>query len=329
MTAIHAVIGPRDAGPGERQQMLEMARALLERAAVDGIDRFDVPGRGAAEEGDGDLRLGLDRLVPALQSGSLFGGSRGVLLVDAHNLQATESAVVAELAEHLDPAAITLVMVAEGSLPAVLARLVKARGESLTVRKMREKDAVGWLREAARDRRIRLDPEAATLLIQRFGTDTAAMGQALDQLAAAGGPVTGAEVAARFRNRPDEPMWLYADAVGAGDTGQALRRLADFLTHGHPLQLIAFLESDLERRALAAAAGSIQELAEWLGASADHYPVQKAWNGRNAAGDDELRRALQALARADLTIKTRPEETHRVTLERLTVALCRWYRGRG
>jgi hypothetical protein len=28
-------------------------------------------------------------------------------------------------------------------------------------------------------------------------------------------------------------------------------------------------------------------------------------------------------------MKTQPEEVHRVTLERLTVAFCRWYGGRG
>jgi hypothetical protein len=33
---------------------------------------------------------------------------------------------------------------------------------------------------------------------------------------------------------------------------------------------------------------------------------------------------LRRLALADLQIKTAPEPTHRVTLERLTVAMCRW-----
>jgi hypothetical protein len=33
---------------------------------------------------------------------------------------------------------------------------------------------------------------------------------------------------------------------------------------------------------------------------------------------------VRAIAKADLTLKTQPEPTHRVTLERLTVAMCRW-----
>jgi DNA polymerase III delta subunit len=136
-------------------------------------------------------------------------------------------------------------------------------------------------------------------------------------------------VAARYRNRPDEPMWHYADALGEGDTSAALRRLADFLTHGHPLQLLAFLEGDLRRRALALAAPDIATFAEWIGQSASQFPVQKAWKARGRTSPELLHRALDALARADLQIKSMPEATHRLTLERLTVALCLWYGGRG
>lgn len=329
MKALHAVLGPRDAGPGEREAMLEMARRLLGQADVEGIDRIDVPGRGAGEEGEGALRAEVDRLIPALQSGSLFGGRRGVMVVDAHNLQVGEATVLAGLAAGLDAAAVVLVFVAEGSLPAAVTKVVKAEGESHTVAKLRDRDVAGWLSNAARERRLKLRPDAVAALAQVFGTDTAAMGQALDQLVGYDGEVTAEHIAQRFRNRPEEPMWLYGDAVSAGDTGQALRRLADFLTHGHPLQLLAFIESDLKRRALAAAAPSLPVFAEWVGASPDHFPTKKAWNSRTQASDEDLRRALLAVARADVALKSEPEATHRVTMERLTVALSRWYRGRG
>ena len=329
MKAVHAVIGPREAGPGERQDMLQQAHALLAAAEVDGVDRIDVPGRGAADDGEGagPRRGEVDRLVPALQSGSLFGGRRGVLVVDAHQLQAAEAALVAELATGLDSDSVVLVLVAEGGVPAALTKVIKAEGETHTVRKLTERDVFGWVREAGRERRLKVDTAAASALVQRFGTDTAAIGQALDQLVGAG-TVTAEMVTERFRNRPDEPMWYYADAVAEGDVGQALRRLSDFLTHGHPLQLLAFLESDLKRRALARAAPSLDVFAEWLDASPKHYPVEKAWNNRNNGNEDGLRRALGAIARADVVLKSEPEPIHRVTMERLTVALARWYRGR-
>ncbi|MEX2420114.1 MAG: hypothetical protein WD652_07005 [Acidimicrobiia bacterium] len=329
MKPLHAITGPPDTGPGERQEMLDRARRLIEQAGAEGFDRFDVPGRGAGEEGEGTLRPEVDRLIPALQSGSLFGGMRGVLIVDAQNLQVAEAAVVASLITGLVAGESAVVLVSEGALPSAVAKIVKAEGESHPVKKMRENDAAQWLGQAARDRRIRLSPGVDAALVQRFGSDVAALGQALDQLATLEGPITVEAVAARFRNRPDEPMWHYADALAAGKTGDALRRLSDFLTHGHPLQLLAFVESDLKKRALASSAPSIEVFAEWVGARPDHYPVKKAWSARTATTDDDLRKALDAVARADLALKTAPEPTHRVTLERLTVALARWYKGRG
>lgn len=305
--------------------MLRRASAILDQAEVDGMDRIDVPAKGSGEEAEGSLRHAVEPLVPALQSGSLFGGRRGILVVDAHQLLKAEAEVVTGLLGSVDGSVVVVVFVADGSLPAPLGKAVKEAGETLSVKKLRERDAADWLVHEARDRRINLEAEAANGLLQRFGSDIAAMAAALDQLETVEGPVTLGEITSRFKNRPDEPMWHYADAVAAGDTSGALRRLADFLTHGHPLQLVAFLHNDLRRRSLAAAASSREQLAEWVDASPDHYPVKKAWGQRESATPDELRRALDAIARADIELKTAPEVTHRVTMERLTVALSRWY----
>ncbi len=328
MKPVLAVIGPRDAGPGERQEMLRRGRALLEQAGADDIERIDVPLKGGGDEFDGPLRSGVEPLVPALQSGSLFGGRRGVLVVDAEQLLAAEAAVVAELVAGLAADTAVVCFVSTGALPGPLGKAVREAGEQVSVRKFRERDAAEWLSRESRDRGVRLTAGAAAALLQRFGSDVASLGQALDQLGTVDGSVDVDEVIARFRNRPDEPMWHYADAVSAGDTTEALRRLADYLTHGHPLALLAFLANDLKRRALAAAAPDLETYAEWMGASSSHFPIKKAWQARGNAGEEELRRALDAIARADLTLKTMPESVHRVTMERLTVALSRWYTSR-
>jgi DNA polymerase III delta subunit len=327
MKPVLAVLGPRDAGPGERLEMLRRAHALLDQAGVDGVDRIDVPPKGGGDEMEGSLRAAVEGMVPALQSGSLFGGRRGVLVVDAHQLLKAEADIAASLVETVGGDGSVVVFVADGALPAALGKAVKALGETISIKKMREKDAADWLANQARERRMRIEPEAANALLQRFGSDIASMSQALDQLAATEGPVTVDDVNARFRNRPDEPMWHFSDAVSAGNTGEALRRLADFLTHGHPLQLMAFLLSDLRRRAVAAASPDIATFAQRIGSSPEHYPTRKAWGQRDASSEEDLRRALDAMARADVELKTAPEATHRVTMERLTVALTRWYGG--
>lgn len=273
------------------------------------------------------MRVAVEALVPALQSGSLFGGRRGVLVVDAHQLLKAEADIAASLVGTMGGDGSVVVFVADGALPGALGKAVKALGETISIKKMSERDAADWLANQARDRRMRIEPEAANALLQRFGSDIASMSQALEQLAANEGPVTVDDVNARFRNRPDEPMWHFSDAVSAGNTGEALRRLADFLTHGHPLQLMAFLLGDLRRRAVAAASPDISTFAERIGTNPEHYPTRKAWGQRDASTEEDLRRALDAMARADVELKTAPEATHRVTMERLTVALTRWYGG--
>lgn len=306
--------------------MLEQASAAFRELGVEAPTRIDVPAKGAAGEGeDATMRAPVQEIVPALQSGSLFGGADGVLVVDAQGLLKAEAEVIAELLEvSADPIA---VFVAAGSIPAPLGSLLRRRAETISVKRISERTAGEWLGRAARDRGLRLDSEATTILMQRFGSNVAALGQALDQLVVEG-PDIGAEIVrSRFKNRPDEPMWYYVDSVAAGDQGEALRRLADFLEHGHPLQLLTFLQSDVRRRAMAAAAPDYETFLEWDGGKPG-WAMEKVWKQRSRIKGSDLRLALDALARADLHLKTAPEATHRVTVERLTVAMCRWYGGR-
>ena len=306
--------------------MLDRAHTHLEGA--ESLVRVDVPAKGTASDDGtvGAMRTELEAVVPALQSGSLFGGSEGVLIVEAQGLLKAEAEVIGELLLGA-PDGLLVAFTCAGSLPASIAKAVKEVGEVSTVKKIRERDAGQWLGAELRRRKLKLPSEAQAALIQRFGSDLAAMAGALDQLEMADEMPSADALIERFRTRPDEPVWLYADAVSAGNVGEALRRLTDFLTHSHPLVLLAYLENDLKRRAMAAAAPDLATFAEWSGTKPDHYPTKKAWNVRNRTSDSELRRALDAISRADQHLKSAPEDTHRLTMERLTVALCRWYSG--
>ena len=306
--------------------MLERAHAFLEEA--DSLVRVDVPAKGTTndDEAGGTMRTDVETVVPALQSGSLFGGREAVLVVDAQNLLKAEAEIIAELLADL-PDGLQVAFTSAGALPAPLSRVVKEAGEVDTVKKLRERDAGQWLASELKRRKLKLPAEARGALIQRFGSDLAALAGALDQLELADELPSAEELIERFRTRPDEPVWLYADAVSAGDVGEALRRLTDYLTHSHPLVLLAYLENDLKRRAMAAAAPDLATFAEWSGTAPDHFPTKKAWNVRGRTSDSELRRALDAISRADQHLKSAPEDTHQLTMERLTVALCRWYSG--
>lgn len=307
--------------------MLERGRSFLVEAGVtvDQIVRLDVPGRGGGEDGEGPLRTDLEPLIPMLQSGSLFGDKQGVMLVEAQNLNAAETELLSQLLAAADDDSVAVTVVAFGSLAASLAKLIKSTGEVVMVRKMWERQAGDWLGNEVRHRDLVLDGDASEALLQRFGTDTAALGQALDQLQEHRGKITRAMVLDRFRSRPDDPLVHYTDAISAGNVGEALRRLSDFMTHGHPLVLLATLEGDLRRRAVASASEDEASFRSAIGARSDDRRAARLWRDRGRINDSSLGKALAALVRADRVMKTQPEEVHRVTLERLTVALCRWY----
>jgi DNA polymerase III delta subunit len=322
------VSGPSNAGPGERELMLDRARSFLTDSNVEEVVRIDVPGRGASEEGSGSVRVEIESAIPVLQSGSLFGGVSGLEIVDANQLTAAESKVLAELVEAMDPSAVALCVVSVGAVPAALAKVLKARGEVVTIKKMRERDSQDWLVAQIRSRGLGIDGAGVEALIQRYGTDTASIGQALDQLAEAGEKITAELIKDRFRNRPNEPTWLYTDAITRGDAGDALRRLGDLLTHTHPLVLLSALESEVKRRALALSASDVEDFREKMGARSNDRSIEFLWRNRARTKDSSLRMALEALVRADRILKSAPEPMHRVTMERLTVAMTRWMAGR-
>ena len=320
--ALTIVAGPASPGPGERGQMLEIAAKHLTSSGVerDQVVRIDVPGRGAGESGDGALRTELEPMIPLLQSGSLFGEMLGLEIVDAQNLQKAETDTLVELVMGADLSTIEVVLVFGGAAPKAIKDL---SAQTISVSKMWERQAGQWLASEVKTRGLEMDKGATEALLKRFGTDTASMGQALDQLEETSGRITADVILDRFKNRPDEPAWNITDAIGRGDVGTALRRLSDFLVHGHPLVYLAALESDLKKRALAAAAPDQGTLKAWVGGS--DRQLARLWAQRGKVRESSLRRAQEALVRADRVMKTHPEEVHRVTLERLTVAFCRWY----
>ncbi len=327
MKSIVTISGPREAGPGERDVMLTRAHEIFERLDIEDVARIDVPPKGTSDGSDGALRTAVESAVPALQSGSLFGDRSGLLVVDAQWLLKAEATVIAELVDLADPDAVVAVFVAAGAITAPLGKTLRSVGDTVSVKRLTDRTASEWLVNAAKERRMRLHGDAVSALISRFGTDVASLGGALDQLQSSGEEITGEQVIARFRNRPDEPSWVYMDAVASGDHGQALRRLEDFLQHGHPLVLLAAINNDLRRRSLAAAAPDYDTFADRDG-GARNYGMEKVWKQRNRVKATDLTQALGAVARADLHLKTAPDASHRVTMERLTVALCRWYGGR-
>jgi DNA polymerase III delta subunit len=321
----YAIIGPRDAGATEREQMQTRASQIFEREGVEDAHRVDVPGKGTSTDDDrGTLREAVQMIVPALQSGSLFGGKTGVLVVDAQQLLKAEIDTIAEMLGNADSDQAVAVFLASGTLPAAIKKRVAASGKVETVKATTERDAATWIITYAKEHRLRIDQEARAELLTTFGSNMAQMRNAIDQLAISGSTISASDVRDNFTNRPDEPLWFLGDAIVAGKEDEALRRLADFLEHQHPLILLSYLEGEVRKRSLAAVSPDYETFASVAKANPNSYATKKIWQNRTRANGEGLARSVNAIAKADLTIKTMPEATHRVTLERLTVAMCYW-----
>ncbi len=261
-----AVVIPRGS-PGEREEGLETARGHLRGAGVEEaqIVRMDVlPSRGQSSpppgmpEQQGVFRPDLLEVVPLLQSSSLFGQKQGMLLVDAHNLLAAESRALCEMLAALDPTAVSVAIVAE-RLPKDLSKTVQEIGEVKRLRQMWENQVHGWLDRQSKEKGLRMSYRSRSALVQRFGTDRAALRRALEQLQGENRPITAAMITERFRNRPDQPVFRILDEILAGNADAALRRVGDYLANarssdGRPYILLGTLESDLRLRLMASQA---------------------------------------------------------------------------
>ncbi|MCY3652710.1 MAG: hypothetical protein OXG89_06735 [bacterium] len=322
------ISGPKEPGTGERRSLLDRADQVFKAAKIarSEVIRIDVPGRGESMGGEGNLRPEVAPIVPAIQSGSLFGGGTGVLVMDAHQLLAEEARALAELFAQPGGDSQKVVLVTGGALPSPLAAFVKKNAEVIRVSKLRDNDAMQWITSAARSRGLRLDTNARQALVRRFGSDLDAIDNALDQLTGVDGPITDRLILERFRNSPDQPIWKLTRAIENGSVDDALHLLKDLLTHSHPLLLVAGIENHLRKCALAAAASDIGTFAKWIGSKPDAYPTSMAWKIGRTLSTENLSKAIDGVRRADAILKSRPPETHLLTLERLTISLCYWYR---
>lgn len=305
--------------------MRSRAAKIFEEQGVEDPHRIDVPGKGTAAAEDGTaLREAVQMIVPALQSGSLFGGRTGVLVVDAQQLLKAEIDAIVEMLDNADPDQAVAVFLASGTLPAPIKKKVEGSGKIQRVKAATERDAATWIVNYARERHLRIDQDARSELLATFGSNTTQMRNAIDQLSISGSTISAGDVRDNFTNRPDEPLWFLGDAIVAGREDEALRRLSDFLEHQHPLILLSYLEGEVRKRSLAAVSPDYDSFASVARANPNSYATKKIWQNRTRANGDGLAHSVKAIARADMTIKTMPEATHRVTLERLTVAMCRW-----
>lgn len=261
---------------------------LLREAAAGLLD----PDLAVTEVDAGEWRGGE---LADLQTPSLFGDRRGLVISDARSLPEDGLRELASYLSAPDPETplVLLVTVAErGKVPAALQRIAEPVAEIREI-KVARKDLQGWIVARARARGLDLAPDGAAALVEAIGQDAAALASGVEQLASAfrGTRVGRDAVTAQFRGLGEQRVWDLCDRLFERDVPAAVRSLRSLLANG-----------DAGLAILGAVAGRIRELIR-VKAQPDRMPL------------GELARAVGL--RFDWQAKRYREQASRFSMEEL------------
>ncbi len=243
-------------------------------------------------------------------SPSLFGGDKVVVV---QGLDEASDELLDDLMSYLAAPAddVTLVVTHRGGQlgKRVLDLLVKSRAQVLECPLIKtDRDKVDFVANEFRRQGRKATPEAVRALVEALGRDVRELASAVSQLVAdTDGVVNDRLVEIYHGGKVEATGFRVADAVVAGQTGEALRLLRHAIATGvDPVPIVAVLASQLRQLVKVGSAGSIgrggsQQLAKQLGMAP--WQVDKARRALGHWDADGLGRAIQAVAAADVEVK--------------------------
>lgn len=188
-----------------------------------------------------------------------------------------------------------------------------------------ERDYVGWVRQEARELFGRnLDEEAATVLVQAVGQDLRALAGAVDQLAsdsATTGALDTATVRRYFGGRAEVRGYEIADAAVEGRLSVALERArwAETAKVAPVLITAAFASALRSLAAVASAPAGLSDADLARQAGVPPFKLRSLRQQLRTWAPSGLRRAIEAVARADVDVKGGADPGYAV--ERMVIAV--------
>ena len=278
---------------------------LLRRAAERLLDELreesgelEVLDLRAAELSDGGF--------PDLRTASLFGTPRAVLVRAAQELPAAaRTALLGELDGSPPEATVILLATSTGAIQA-LAKRIKALGGRIDVLPPKEWEESAWARLVADEFRVhRRTPEADAVqaVLAHAGLDVATITEKVAQVCATAPPgtVTAAHVEDVVVGHGSRGSFAVADAMCERDPARALHLLRGVLSSGdHPVMVLGALAYRL--RSIVAVAARVD--CKLIGLSISAGQARRLQGLRRNFGPGELTRAYQALAAADVALKS-------------------------
>ncbi|CAN5718880.1 DNA polymerase III subunit delta [soil metagenome] len=243
-------------------------------------------------------------IVGALETPSLLGGRRLVVVRSAHSLNKEQTEALSRYLASPAPHSV-LVLIASGR--SKLAEIVKKVGAVVALDAPRGRRLVGWIRERARGHGMRIDDRAGWALIDAVGGDLRDLDGALEQMstgAAPGARIGAPEVRAFFPRLADERIYAFTDAVGDRRLAEAMTALRRLLEQGdEPLVILGAVTGQIRRLVLArsVADGGVRAVAEALGLP--EWRAERLHRQARSYREEELASAMEALSVADVDMK--------------------------
>ncbi len=243
-------------------------------------------------------------ILGALETPSLLGGRRLVIIEDAQDMLKEQSEALAKYLESPSPYSV-LVLVATGRTK--LDTQAKKIGALVSLDAPKGRRLVSWIKDRAKSRKLRIDDAAAWALIDAVGGELRDVEAALDQLGTrlgASGTIGLKEVAAAFTRKADEKIYTLTDAAGERKLPVAMDALQRLYGQGEdPLPLLGALTNHFRRllRARrhadrgAAAVGDVLGMPGWR--------AERMTKQARSYSEDELVDAIGVLAAADVEMK--------------------------
>lgn len=243
-------------------------------------------------------------ILGALETPSLLGGRRLVVVRDVNDLAKEGVEALLRYLESPSPSAV-LILVAPGRTK--LDAAVKGAGSVVTLEAPKGRRLVGWIRERGREHKVRVDDRGAWALVDSVGTELRDLDAALEQLSTGlgkGATVGAAEVRNAFPRLADERVYAFQDAVGERKLPVAMTALRRLLEQGdEPLMVFGSLSSQVRRMLRARRFADVSAKAVGDAMGLPSWRAERLQRQCRTYREDELVRALGVLAATDVEMK--------------------------
>ena len=229
---------------GEANSLSEKwVKNLREQVFTDGGEDFNL------DRFDGKQVSDVDVIAQAARTLPMLSPKRLVLVNNAEVILAFSKDRAKPLIDYVvnpDPSTV-LVLYTTGKIPkaSALAKALHKHAQIVEFAALREREVLPWLQSETKSMSIRMDRDAALLLIDCLSTDLRALTDALTRLSlfvGDDGIITAASVSELVVPSRTKTIWEFLDAVGHRRPGQALQSVGQILDQGDaPLQVLAMV----------------------------------------------------------------------------------------